>query len=65
MINIKVNQSSGNMVIEIKGHANFDKHGRDIVCAGISAIAQSAILGFESIADNYPDHVNIDIKCGQ
>ena len=27
------------------GHANFDDYGRDIVCAAVSAITQTAVLG--------------------
>ena len=36
---IKIKYSLGNKNrIEIKGHAGFDQKGRDIVCAGVSAI---------------------------
>ncbi|HPZ78044.1 MAG TPA: ribosomal-processing cysteine protease Prp [Bacillota bacterium] len=38
----------------IKGHAGFADHGEDIVCAGASAIAQSALLGLQ---DLYGDRV--------
>ncbi len=30
---------------ETKGHAFYDKKGQDIVCAAVSALTQSAILG--------------------
>lgn len=30
---------------EIKGHAGFDEYGKDVVCAGVSALAQTALLG--------------------
>ena len=33
----------------IKGHAGFADHGEDIVCAGASAIAQSALLGLQDL----------------
>lgn len=59
MIKINVNAESGNMTIEVKGHAGYDAHGRDIVCAGVSAILQTAVLGLEAIADSYPDHVKV------
>jgi len=29
----------------VTGHANTAPHGRDIVCAGVSALTQTAILG--------------------
>lgn len=31
----------------VEGHAEFAPHGQDIVCAGVSAIVQTAILGIE------------------
>jgi len=34
----------------INGHANFAKRGENIVCAGVSAIAQTAVLGLAKIA---------------
>jgi hypothetical protein len=30
---------------ETKGHANYGAEGNDILCAGISALTQSAVLG--------------------
>lgn len=29
----------------IKGHAGFREHGRDIICAAISAISQQVVIG--------------------
>ncbi|ADL68659.1 ribosomal-processing cysteine protease Prp [Thermoanaerobacterium thermosaccharolyticum] len=34
---------------EIKGHAGYDVYDRDIVCAGVTAVAQTAVLGLESL----------------
>lgn len=34
---------------EVRGHADFDARGIDIVCAGVSAIAQSALLGLTEL----------------
>ncbi len=31
----------------VSGHANYEERGRDIVCAGVSAIVQTAILGLQ------------------
>ena len=36
--------------IESKGHSGFAPAGRDIVCAAVSALMQSLILGLEDIA---------------
>ena len=59
MIKINVSAESGQMTIEVKGHAMYGAHGRDIVCAGVSAILQTAVLGLEAIAERYPNHVQI------
>ncbi|WP_366924097.1 ribosomal-processing cysteine protease Prp [Metallumcola ferriviriculae] len=31
----------------VKGHSRFDEHGRDIVCAAVSVLAQSVVIGLE------------------
>lgn len=59
MIKINVSAESGNMTIKVDGHANYGAHGSDIVCAGVSAILQTAVLGLEAIAENYPGHVEV------
>jgi hypothetical protein len=33
----------------VEGHADFGEHGTDIVCAGVSAIAQAALFGLQEI----------------
>ena len=42
----------------ISGHAKTAPHGQDIVCAGVSTLAQSAIMGIER-------HLGRDIDLGQ
>jgi uncharacterized protein YsxB (DUF464 family) len=32
---------------EVRGHTGFAAHGQDIVCAGISVLAQAAVLGLK------------------
>jgi uncharacterized protein YsxB (DUF464 family) len=36
--------------LEIKGHSGYGEEGADIVCSGISCIAQTAVLGIFNIA---------------
>ncbi|NLZ53224.1 MAG: ribosomal-processing cysteine protease Prp [Thermoanaerobacteraceae bacterium] len=36
--------------LEISGHAKYAEYGKDIVCAGVSALAETAILGLEHVA---------------
>jgi len=36
--------------IEISGHAKFEEKGKDIVCAGASALVETALLGLRHVA---------------
>jgi uncharacterized protein YsxB (DUF464 family) len=45
---IHINMKQNGLVIE--GHANYAEHGRDIVCASVSAIAQTALIGLDMYA---------------
>lgn len=50
--------------LTVQGHANYDKYGKDIVCAGVSALVQ-ALIGW---AENKPyiiESVSIDEKEGE
>ena len=46
--------------IESRGHSGFAPAGRDIVCAAVSTLMQSAILGLEDIAKVHGLHVEAD-----
>ncbi len=50
--------------ISVSGHANYDEYGKDIVCAGVSALVQ-ALMGW--IEDNYDraDCINLNQKAGE
>lgn len=37
----------------VEGHANYESYGKDIVCAAVSTISQSAIIGFDYIKVDY------------
>ncbi len=53
---IKVDISNNKIVI--KGHANYDEYGKDIVCASVSSIITTtinAILEFDSDSIYYED----------
>lgn len=65
MIKVHAKMQSGDILIECKGHADYAPHGQDIVCAAVSVIMQTALLGLESLAATYPNHVEIiDIEEG-
>lgn len=36
--------------IECSGHSGYARHGKDIVCAAISAVVQTAVLGILRVA---------------
>lgn len=54
--------------ITIKGHAGYAAHGKDIVCAGVSALAQTMIASLLQLTkDNIEYHIssgNVEIKYG-
>lgn len=47
MITIKIFRAPNNRIVrfEVRGHAGFAPEGEDIVCAGVSMVAQTALLG--------------------
>ena len=49
MIKIKIVRNSDQNIVEfgVTGHANMGPHGQDIVCAGVSALTQTAVLGLD------------------
>lgn len=59
MIEIRARLGGGHTSIEVSGHDEPAAGGR--VCAAVSAITQTALLGLEQVAQQYPDHVSIQI----
>lgn len=51
MTTIKIfrNQNRDIVKYEVSGHVDFDEHGRDILCAAVSVLSQTAILALESV----------------
>lgn len=51
MTHITIKKNGNNFVsLEISGHTNYGIDGEDIVCAGLSCIAQTAVLGIFNVA---------------
>lgn len=42
------------MRLKVSGHAEFANYGKDIVCAGVSALIETCILGLENIGEFKP-----------
>ena len=61
MVNIVLYKKDGlYFKYEALGHANYDVYGKDIVCAGISAIAQTIMMGLDEISS-----INHDLSGGK
>ena len=59
MIRVVAHLGDGRTSIEVDGHEWHLEQGR--VCAAVSAITQTALLGLQQIAEQHPDIVSIEI----
>lgn len=51
MTDIKIFKNNGNIVcVQCFGHTGYKESGKDIVCAGVSSLVQTAVLGLFSVA---------------
>ena len=52
MIRVHLARDASGTVVHfwVSGHAGYDKHGQDIVCAAISVLSQATVLGLEQVA---------------
>lgn len=48
MTEITYTMENGRYILEAKGHAGYDKHGHDIICAAISALLQMGWAGLRN-----------------
>lgn len=51
MIKVMITRNSDGTIdsFTVKGHANFAKHGEDIVCAGVSAVTVGTVNAIEQL----------------
>ena len=51
MININIFRDNNGSVVgyRIEGHANYDEHGRDILCAAISVLSQTTLIALNKV----------------
>ena len=59
MIEVRARLGDGHTFIEVAGHEEHAAGGR--VCAAVSAITQTALLGIQAIAEQHPDLVSVEI----
>ena len=50
--------------LSVSGHANYSEYGKDIVCAGISAIVQ-ALIGWLEEKYYMAENISVDTKEGE
>jgi hypothetical protein len=51
MIKVLINRMDGNYIgLDVSGHAYYDEHGKDIVCAAISVLAQTCLMALNDVA---------------
>ena len=51
MITVTIERDSqGIRAIRVHGHAGYAEYGKDIVCAAVSAVVQTALIGVERVA---------------
>lgn len=60
MIHVQATLGDGLTSIVVDGHEGHLLDGR--VCAAVSAITQTALLGLEEIARQHPDILTFEIK---
>lgn len=52
MITVEILRKKGNIInFSVKGHANADEYGKDIVCASISILTQTSVLALYELLD--------------
>lgn len=59
MINVRATCADGYTSIEVEGHDSHANGGR--ICAAVSAVIRTALLGLEQIALRHPDDVSLVI----
>lgn len=64
MIKARYTAEGNTHTLTVLGHANYDKYGKDIVCAGVSALVQ-ALIGWVENNLYCADCVSIDDKSGE
>ena len=53
--------SKGSSTIIVTGHADYDEHGKDIVCAAVSALVQTLV---ESVVQLTDDKIEYNMQPG-
>ncbi len=58
MISVNIEYRDEDIVsFTVEGHAGYAKSGSDIYCAGVSAVAQTTILGLLNLMEQTPRYI--------
>lgn len=61
MISVELRRASGRWLgFRIEGHAGYAESGFDIVCAAVTAVAETAVLGLTRVAGIRPTVIRRD-----
>lgn len=64
MIEIRIRRDR----IRVTGHSGYDQPGRDVVCAGVTALCQTLVRSIESLTEDVIEYEispgRADIQCG-
>ncbi|HEY3363720.1 MAG TPA: ribosomal-processing cysteine protease Prp [Symbiobacteriaceae bacterium] len=54
MVKVQVRRGTDGTIakIQVTGHAGYAEQGQDIVCAGVSALVATALIGLRQVADH-------------
>jgi uncharacterized protein YsxB (DUF464 family) len=47
--------------IDVGGHSGYASAGKDIVCAGVSVLVQTMIMGLMALAQSYPYNIMMTV----
>lgn len=61
MIEVRAELGDGSTSITVTGHEDAGD-GPAVLCAAVTAITHTALLGLEQLALQHPDHVSVNIK---
>lgn len=62
MVKVTIYKKSNNYVgYELKGHSQFAEQGEDIVCAGVSTLAQSTLIAINELVT---EKIKYDVESG-
>jgi uncharacterized protein YsxB (DUF464 family) len=55
-ISVRYGRDGSIEAFSVNGHAGYDEAGRDIVCAAVSAVVQTAVIGLTDVVGLSPEY---------